>query len=473
MKAFKIQIIILLTLGLFSSCENWLDVSPKADVKAEDLFSSERGFSDVLTGVYALMTVPSAYGTELTFGYVDVLAQYYDRISSANHRYSHAVSFEYNETDVQAMTDPIWKVQYKAISNLNSILYFIDDKKELFSSDATYQIYKGEALALRGMLHFDLLRLFGPNPVDGFNELAIPYMTDYTNVAQKQLTVSEVLELVIKDLEQARVLMKEVDPYGLNYTEDYDTDILGTRVRHMNYLAATALLARVQLYAGNKTEALQVAKEIIGEPEADPVSPIVLATESSIGDRIFEDEWLFALQIRGFQDRISPYFGESAVDPGGINPKLLSMNESDVASLYEAVDPTDNDFRLTLWFQDIDNSTVMPSKFLGTQEMPLIRVSELYYIAAECAADETVGLAYLNKIRAKRGLAPLVDISSLQEEIIKEYKKEFVGEGQMFFCYKRLNMPEMGVNLKVTNVTDDIYQLPIPIKEFEYGLIEE
>ena len=69
-----------------AACENWFDVSPKSDVKAEDLFQQESGFRDVLTGVYSLMSAPESYGRQLSFGYVDVLAQYYN-ISGNTHRY--------------------------------------------------------------------------------------------------------------------------------------------------------------------------------------------------------------------------------------------------------------------------------------------------------------------------------------------------------------------------------------------------
>ena len=50
-----------------AACENWFDVSPKSDVKAEDLFQQESGFRDVLTGVYSLMSAPESYGRQLSF----------------------------------------------------------------------------------------------------------------------------------------------------------------------------------------------------------------------------------------------------------------------------------------------------------------------------------------------------------------------------------------------------------------------
>ena len=49
-----------------AACENWFDVSPKSDVKAEDLFQQESGFRDVLTGVYSLMSAPESYGRQLS-----------------------------------------------------------------------------------------------------------------------------------------------------------------------------------------------------------------------------------------------------------------------------------------------------------------------------------------------------------------------------------------------------------------------
>ena len=54
-------------------------------------------------------------------------------------------------------------------------------------------------------------------------------------------------------------------------------------------------------------------------------------------------------------------------------------------------------------------------------------------------------MAYLNKIRAYRGLKALTDDSTLQNEIYKEYCKEFLNEGQMFYYYKRNYLSQLGV----------------------------
>ena len=62
----------------------------------------------------------------------------------------------------------------------------------------------------------------------------------------------------------------------------------------------------------------------------------------------------------------------------------------------------------------------------------------MYLIAAEASGD----IRYLETLRANRGYAtdPLPAGANLQDEITKEYQKEFIAEGQLFYYYKRRNM---------------------------------
>ena len=49
-------IYIALAAGLLltTSCEKWLDVEPKSQVKAKELFETEEGFKEALAGVYTM-----------------------------------------------------------------------------------------------------------------------------------------------------------------------------------------------------------------------------------------------------------------------------------------------------------------------------------------------------------------------------------------------------------------------------------
>ena len=272
-------IFILGVLFLGSSCENFLDVHPKGEVTGKELLKDRKGFENALYGVYATMRNQTLYGRYLSYYTLDVMAQYYT--SFGNTYVSELRAFNYKQTDVETEFYNIWCKMYNNISNVNNILENLDNISA--SSLKYYPIYKGEALALRAFLHFDLLRLYGPSPAVGKEHKAIPYMEEFTNIASRRLTVNQVLEKVAADLNKARELMREVDSYGPNYADLEETYAQDKRLKnrrfHLNYYAATALLARVQLYAGNTTEALAAAREIIGTAETLPVAPFELVTE--------------------------------------------------------------------------------------------------------------------------------------------------------------------------------------------------
>ena len=476
MKKINLFIGIFIMMMGFSSCDDWFDVSPKTDIKADDLFQDENGFRDVLTGVYSLMTTTQTYGCQLTFGYTDVLAQYYNKINNPSHQYYKTVSFNYNEPIDESTIANIWSVQYKAIANLNTFLHFAKTNQDAFNTETIRCIYTGEAYALRAFLHFDLLRLFGPVPETGMDQKSIPYMEEFTNVAGPCLPASEVLKKIVSDIETARDLMRDFDSFGPNYDKlfkEYQSNKqLRNRSLHMNYYAATALLARVQLYAGNKAEALKAAQEIIGKAGSNPVRPFMLARRADVSDRLFVNELMFALQIPDLEDVIDPYFGKQAYESGLTNSsKILAFGLKNRDNLFMAEHPSDDDFRLKLWFRETGSSDALMSGKLQKQTMiPLIRVSELYYIASECSEGEDAW-EYLNKIRAHRGLAPLEDVEDedLDFELYTEYCREFMNEGQVFYYFKRKNMPQMGVYKSRRINPEKVYTLPMPVGELDYG----
>ncbi|WDF68400.1 RagB/SusD family nutrient uptake outer membrane protein [Sphingobacterium oryzagri] len=107
------------------------------------------------------------------------------------------------------------------------------------------------------------------------------------------------------------------------------------------------------------------------------------------------------------------------------------------------------------------------------QTVPLIRISEMYYILADGANTITEALGYLNTVRQHRGITNLLTTSSINStnlllaEITKEYRKEFYAEGQTFFWYKLQNSPTMLFYNGV--VRPENYIFPIPLAEVEYN----
>ena len=110
----------LLSFGL-SSCSEWLDVKPKSEIKEDELFKTEQGFKDAMTGVYVLMTEAQLYGREMTFGLVEAIGQQYEMDQATNDYYD-ATQFRYGVEKVTAKVDGIWSSAYKVVANINNIL---------------------------------------------------------------------------------------------------------------------------------------------------------------------------------------------------------------------------------------------------------------------------------------------------------------------------------------------------------------
>lgn len=65
-KILKYSILFLSSIAV--GCNDWLDVQPKSQVKEEELFKSEAGFREALTGIYTLMGRTTTYGGNNTMG---------------------------------------------------------------------------------------------------------------------------------------------------------------------------------------------------------------------------------------------------------------------------------------------------------------------------------------------------------------------------------------------------------------------
>lgn len=456
------------------SCSDWLDVKPKTEMEAEELFSSEEGFKGALAGVYTAMTQASLYGREMTFGLVDALAQQW-RIEKY-HRYADAVKYEYESVTTRMMVDSLWINGYNVIANANSILAYIDKSDAVFTNDNRL-IIKGEALAVRALLHFDLLRLYAPYGQSDAAGEGIPYVDRIS----KKVTVSsspvQVLEFIVSDLKAAAECLA-ADPIltGREITTGDDNGYLLNRNFHLNYYAVLGLLARVELYAGHITEARRYAMTVVEAHEHAGKFPWVESGDAvnekkELRDRTFSSEHLFALHVRRLNRYIEGFF--MATD----HPLLCRLSPEE---LFGGVEEFRRNFFETmnyvghvpskLWQMEgavVGGVLQMPKK----DRMPLLRLSEMYYILAECdKADPGAAVGWLNAVLRHRGYmeedllaADKVDTpEKVQDEILKEYRREMLCEGQLFFYHKRMGDKKLnGIEVK--------YVLPKPESENEFG----
>lgn len=466
--------LLLLSIGVtLVSCDDWLDVRPKSEILADVHFESESGFKDQLTGVYTAMTETGMYGRNLSFGLMSVLSQDYDLKTESTYRY--AAEYNYEETSTKSIIDNIWSSTYNCIANLNIMLKYIDNDPNIFTDD-NYAMYKGEILGLRAFLHLEMLRIFSPSPKANGGAMAIPYVTQYDKVVTVQKNVNQTLDLIINELLDAEELLKDSDPMT---DKDLDYTVRWARRYYFNYYAVVGTLARAYMYKGDTANALKYAEIIITEGEEfnSNFGWTHYTTMNSQYDyevnRLFSGECLFYLHIKDFDDIVKYHFTSSSSN------NTFTPSDTKADQIYEKTSKGyGNDYRLLKNFA-YDGANKYLWKYhqyengVCTDIMPVLRKSEAYYIAAEALKDSDPGRAIelLNLVREARNLSlyPLPETltaNEIQEEVGKEYRKEFLAEGQMFYYYKRLNADRIeGAGVSAANV----YVLPMPDNEIEFG----
>ena len=63
-----------LTLGA-TSCNDFLDVQPKGELTQDVQFQRTQGYYDAMYGVYGTMATKKLYGENLSYGFLDKIAQ--------------------------------------------------------------------------------------------------------------------------------------------------------------------------------------------------------------------------------------------------------------------------------------------------------------------------------------------------------------------------------------------------------------
>lgn len=477
MKLMKsIKTVICAVAVSLTACQSWLDVKPVDKVLEQQLYESETGFKEALNGIYIELNQSSLYGGELMFNMVDILAQRYNIPEVAKDK--NLVIYNYNDDDVKQRIDQIWETAYSLIMNCNILIANADKKQELFTGD-NYAIIKGEALALRAMLHFDLLRLFGPVYKTHPDDISICYNEKFAYSASDFLPASKVMSKVITDLQDAAKLLVN-DPIitsGPLATDAPDGDnSLRYRNLRLNYYAVEALLARAHLYAGENQKALVIARELVEVQEKwFPwiKRENVMVESNKSRDFVFSTELVFALQNKQRADIFTKYFS-----PDVDATQILAPKKEILESIFAGSD----DWRYTsMWQVPTDGKLDYRCfyKYDKTEEsrahnylLPMLRISEMFYIVAETTDDPDEAREVMNRIRKNRGLIPFEDHEqiNMEETIAEEYVKEFFGEGQLFFYYKRLNIPQIPNGRGGEAVIMDAvkYCLPIPESEMDY-----
>lgn len=469
-KATLLALALLLMPLLFSmtSCSDWLDVSPRSEVKADDQFETEQGFMDALYGIYTKLTANALYGNYLTMGVLSVMSYDYTNYSSL---FSEAAQYNYEGSTLHGQTDAVWSNIYNVIAEINLVLEHIDGKQAMFSGD-NYSIIRGELLGLRGFLHLDILRLYAPSfaVADSIDaKPRLPYRETFDVVAKPALTMREFATCIERDLDEAQQLLsvyKDIDQLNSYITtgDDATDDFLMYRQNRFNYYACLATQARLYLWVGDKEKAAEAAREVIDSGKFHFITTSEANATGASLDRVFTPELIFSLYDEKLKDRADSYFTDLT---NNVLTERLSIVRLWLTVYYETDAGGSSDIRYNKWFTQLD-SHYYCQKYVQLETMsralrnqiPLIRLGEMYLIMAEA----TGAPSYINQLQSARYIQAKTTYDNLDQEVLSETRKEFHAEGQEFFYYKRHNVRQ----LRVTRTTPE-YVWPLPDDEILYG----
>lgn len=480
-----IGLIVLIVIAL-TGCDKWLEVEPKNQVTDGKLFSDYSGYRNALNGIYEKLSSQKLYGRELTWGFLSVLSQTYED-SKIESSYPRLCQYDYGQEDTREIISDIWTESYNAIANCNKLLDEIEKETPSFFplGEGEKNLIQGEALALRAFIHLDLLRLFAPAPILNKGDRYIPYFEKYPSKFEAKETTADFMERVITDLNRAKDLVTSYDTaYNVWYVSSPESRLqiynepeggrfFSFRGGRMNYIAIHGLLARAYLYAGDKENAEREARFILknfvaSEGGKDMIKFTNKANVSGANKGFYTKYW---------EDILLAFYDDKLTDE--IDNYKLGTDGQLVLKDWSAMFTgrgDGNDYRAKQEYLDSESGQRFTKKwmnFKGESPMvtaqypliPILRLSEVYYILSECLSETRPDEAkvFFEKLREARGCFRAIDMRNFTDELVWEGKKEFLTEGQIFFLFKRLNRPVVSGNQSIT--LGDKFVLPIPESE--------
>ncbi|HEY0019224.1 MAG TPA: RagB/SusD family nutrient uptake outer membrane protein [Longimicrobium sp.] len=447
LRAFGIIAVAALTAA---ACDDPLNPTPEQQIALEEALDSPEEVGVAVNAMYdALQECDGGYCRDVLMfpdayaGNLDVTGTYVsDR-----------------EVGRQAVTSEntalpeIWGAAYEGINRANNVVASLPLLEDQFDADE-YAALEGEARFVRALNYFTLVKFFGGVPL-----ITQPrWVVDQESNVPRN-TAAETWQQIEADLTAAVGLLPTAGDGGRGDGR-------------ANREAAQALLARAHLYQGEWQQAYTLANDVILGGEYS-----LVGSYASAFDNEQTSEALFEIPF-------------TVTDPGSIAfwmfPRSLGGRwgfapAEDFLDSFEAgderfevayqEDPSGDEEHFGAKYTDIATSA---------DDVPVIRLAEVYLIRAEAAArlgNVAQALADVDVIRDRAGLDPVdadanengtVSVNEALEAVLMERRHELFYEGHWFFDLKRFaDVPSAGAMLTELGLTGFRLLFPVPQREIE------
>ena len=428
------------------SCENFLDMAPTNQADSSTCLTSAKDAQVMLNGLIYNLTSSSYYGRNFLL-YGDAKGGDMTIYTGGN---PGDALYYFNHSASSSSYSGFWSQGYFCLLQANNIIENIEKMKAEGTTE-NLDDYLGQALTIRALIHFDLVRLYGkPYDMDK-SSVGIPVVTAPVNAAEKlqRDPVEKAYTQILADLNEAAPLLSKRASRG-----------------YVNYYANQMLLGKVHQYMGNQASALTAFENVIG---------------SNVYSLYTPDNWVASW---------TGEFGSESILELGIYPSERDLGTGSLGCYYMRkghINAANGNFYASKYWMDImgaddvrwgvmdwdhyhNDASVSANikarsdygknccyKYSGSTglagdkgssnytavNIKVFRLSEAYLLAAEAALagnNASKAAEYLNAIaRRNPGYTPWTAATVTADEIYKEYRREFLCEGKLFFEACRLN----------------------------------
>ena len=459
----KKLLLLISIVFVTASCADFLVEYPHTSITSDKAISTVKDVNYAVNGMYDLMAIAGYYSGAI-FYYGDVKGDDVQSLYQSGRDVYYCYMFAHVANGLRAGS--LWGRPWYVIRQASNIIAAIEGGKVTGTKEELND-YLGQAYAVRALAHFDMLKCFGyPYAKDNGASWGVPTVDHVLALDEYPLrkTVAESFDFIIGQMNKAIPLLSKNKNNG-----------------HINQYAARALLARIYLYCEKNKEAFDTASALIEELKGtsyqlashDGYIAQFALNNTFRAESLFEiahsqsdnpswDALSYLYHWWGYADMIVTldFINLLREDPNDVRWGLVSNERGQQWWLMKYPGPR-------------HNTAAVYNNY------PVVRVSEVYLIAAEAAVkgggDKNKGLNYLNAIVSRANPAKSVAAADFNlDRVLKERRLELVGEGHRYFDALRNHKVIKRVGgVHLTGAPTDIdwdYEkciLPIPVSQFE------
>ncbi|MFA8435167.1 MAG: RagB/SusD family nutrient uptake outer membrane protein [Marinifilaceae bacterium] len=441
------KLLYLLGLLLFFGCEDRLEIDPWQSKDDELVFTSVNTMENALTGAYDALQDDDTYGSNVVQS-ADLKSQFVRWTGSFT---SYTEISGKNLTTSNAEARDLWIDGYDGINRANRVIDAVDAGVDDPLFESVKDRIKGEALFVRAILYFELVRNFGlPYSEENVGKPGVPLilkgtlaLSDARELPTRN-TIAEVYAQIIKDLKDAKGLLPATPALeGRAFKSTCD-----------------AFLVRIYMTMRNWNEVVTFADFVINSNlfalDKDPTS--------TFGEA-FTPEMIFGV-IHTTTDNLGN-------TNAALNDYYNPNERGDIFIPQSTLDLFPSGDKRLGWFFTQEEKVWVNKYMEAKYNTPVIRYAEILLAKGEAllelGAPVDDVLSFLNQIRDRAGLGVLIGLTSDQvvDSLRLETLREFVAEGHSVYDLQRWKQEVGFSNDRAETVpwNDPSLVFPIPQRE--------